>query len=133
MTVRDLAAALLLSLLPFVAGPAAAQGASCDAAATQVEMNACAQEAWKSADKELNAAYRAAVAWAQDYDQGAPDGRAEATLRAAQRAWIAYRDAACEAEAATWDGGTGQPMALYSCLANVTTQRTDDLVAYGGR
>lgn len=116
-------------LLAVLAGPALGQGHPCDGAETQVELNMCSYEAWELADEELNEAYAAAVEAAQGFDEW-PEGRAEETLRAAQRAWIDFRDAGCEAEAATWDGGTGQPMARNGCLETQTLRRTEDLWAY---
>lgn len=110
-------------------GPALGQGHPCDAAYTQVEMTECSREGWELADKALNRAYDAAIQGAREFDEW-PRGRAEETLRAAQRAWVPFRDAACEAEAATWEGGTGQAMVQYGCLERLTVQRTDDLLAY---
>ncbi|EYD74001.1 hypothetical protein Rumeso_04443 [Rubellimicrobium mesophilum DSM 19309] len=110
------------------AGPAVAQD-PCAGAVTQLDLNRCSAEAYEAADEELSRAYGAAVAAARQFDSS-PGGRAEATLRAAQRAWIAYRDASCEAEAALWDGGSGQPMIRAGCLGRLTALRTDDLKAY---
>ena len=123
-----LAGRALVALAGLVAGPALAQD-PCDGAVTQFDLNQCSEAAYRAADKELNGAYAAALEAARQYDSW-PEGRAEATLRAAQRTWIAYRDAACEAEAALWDGGSGQPMILSGCLGRLTAQRTDDLKAY---
>lgn len=111
-----------------LAGPAMAQDA-CAEAVTQLELNDCSALAHEAADGELNLAYEAALAAARQYDSS-PEGRAEETLRAAQRAWISFRDAACEAEAALWDGGSAQPMIRSGCLERLTLQRTDDLWSY---
>lgn len=112
-----------------LAGPAWAQGHPCEGAYTQVELNECSREGWERADKALNRAYAAALSAAREFDEW-PQGRAEETLRAAQRAWVPFRDAACDAEAATWDGGTGQAMIYYGCLERLTLQRTEDLRSY---
>ena len=96
---------------------------------TQADLNDCTALAYEAADEELNLAYGAALGAARQFDSW-PEGRAEATLRAAQRAWVAFRDAACEAEAALWDGGSAQPMIRSGCLERLTLQRTDDLWAY---
>ena len=121
-----LCTALLLAGL--WAGPALAQD-PCEEAVTQLDLNDCTAEALAVADEELNLAYDAALGAARQYDSS-PEGQAEATLRAAQRAWIAYRDAACEAEAALWDGGSAQPMIRSGCLEHLTVLRTEDLWAY---
>ena len=119
---------LFVGLACLIGVPVWAQDA-CEGAVSQPDLNDCTAEAFATADEELNLAYEAAMAAARSYDSS-PEGRAEATLRAAQRAWIAYRDAACEAEAALWDGGSAQPMIRSGCLEHLSVQRTEDLWAY---
>ena len=114
-----------------LAAPAAAQEVDCARAVTQVDMNACARLDWEAADAELNLAYAGALVRAEAFDTH-PEGRAEETLRAAQRAWVPYRDALCESEAALWDGGSAEPMVRSGCLAAVTRERTEDLRTYAG-
>jgi uncharacterized protein YecT (DUF1311 family) len=46
-----------------------------------------------------------------------------AALRDMQRAWIAYRDAACEYEATTWGGGSGAGPAAAQCMMQLTAQQ----------
>ena len=41
-----------------------------------------------------------------------------------QRAWIAFRDARCNWEAALWQGGTGAGPAQLSCLMVETGRQT---------
>lgn len=118
----------LLALLGVLAAPAWARD-PCDGAMTQLDLNECSAKAYEAADKGLNRAYEAALGVARQYDSS-PEGHAEGSLRAAQRAWIAYRDAACEAEAALWEGGSAQPMIRSGCLGRLTEQRTEDLMAY---
>jgi uncharacterized protein YecT (DUF1311 family) len=48
-------------------------------------------------------------------------------LRKAQRLWIPYRDAACEAAAAPYQGGTIQPLIRLGCLTDLTETRTKEL------
>ena len=48
-------------------------------------------------------------------------------LRAMQRAWIVYRDAACDYERAQWAGGTGGGPATAACLMQQTGVRTLEL------
>lgn len=116
-------------VLAALAGPAPAQADACAGAVTQAELNMCTYEAWEIADGELNDAYAAAVEAARSYD-ASYDGRAEEVLRAAQRAWVAFRDADCEAAAVAWDGGTGQPMIRNTCLEDLTLRRAEDLWGY---
>jgi uncharacterized protein YecT (DUF1311 family) len=55
-----------------------------------------------------------------------------ALLKAMQRAWIAYRDAACRHEQAQWMGGTGGGPARMSCHAHETAQQALRLEGWWG-
>lgn len=118
---------LLLALV--LAGPASAQEVDCANAMAQVELTFCAEQDWMAADARLNAVYRLAVAAMKQVDAGLPrDQRgAEEALRRAQRAWIAYRDAACEAEGWPMHGGSAEAMLIYGCRARLTEDRSRDL------
>jgi uncharacterized protein YecT (DUF1311 family) len=48
-------------------------------------------------------------------------------LKAAQLAWLKFRDAQCEFESVLNVGGTMYPMVLDFCLAGVTAARTRQL------
>nr|WP_255572042.1 lysozyme inhibitor LprI family protein [Celeribacter sp. PS-C1] len=91
---------------------------------TQSAMNACAHQGWVKADEDLNDTYT----WAMARARQSGDPVAEA-LRTAQRAWIPYRDAACEAEGILFEGGTIQPLIVYTCLEHLTRQRTNEMRA----
>ena len=112
-----------LALALLAGGPALAQGDPCAKAVTQPELNECTYLAWEEADVALNEAWDAAMAVAEARSIEEP-------LLAAQRAWIAFRDADCAAQASLWEGGTGQPMIFNGCMESLTLQRTDDLRAY---
>ncbi len=72
-----------------LAGPLRAQ--DCAKATTQAAMNICAVQSRAAADDALNAAYGALV------KEPAMAGRLD-KLRAAERSWVAYRDAECAFE-----------------------------------
>jgi uncharacterized protein YecT (DUF1311 family) len=97
---------------------AAAQSNPCDEARTQMEMNECADREYRKADAELNRVYQQLVR--------ASGGR-DAKLKAAQLAWLKFRDAQCDYEAAFNEGGSMQPMTYSFCLADVTAARTKQL------
>jgi uncharacterized protein YecT (DUF1311 family) len=121
-----LTAALLLA---FAAAPLAAQQIDCAAPVSQLDLTRCAERDWQRADVELNTAYKMAIAKARKDDAGLSDEQkgAEAALRTAQRAWIPFRDAACEYEGFRVRGGSAEPMVVYFCLARLTQQRVQDL------
>jgi uncharacterized protein YecT (DUF1311 family) len=125
----------ILLLLPLLwAMPAAAQEPDCANAVDQADMTACAGLDYEAADRELNTVWRDAIADAKTLDEELKtmggDGRPghEETLRTAQRAWIGYRDAACEYEGFEARGGSMEPMLASFCLARLTRLRTKELL-----
>ena len=126
----DLAFALLLA--------AQEPDVNCSNQQTQTEMNICAGQDFERADAELNAAYRIAIAGAQEADreyaritQGnemrdSGPGE-EASLREAQRAWVAFRDAHCRLQSYEARGGSMQPMLVSQCKTYLTELRTEQL------
>jgi uncharacterized protein YecT (DUF1311 family) len=85
-------------------------------------MNICADDAFKSADKALNAQYaqtrKAVLAY---------DAEGDKLLIAAQRAWVSFRDAHCAAASFSFKGGSMEPYIKGICLATVTEARTEQL------
>ena len=113
-----------------VCGSAIAETGDCGDARNTVEMNACADKELTAADADLNKAYRKVLARVPSVDAPAPyDAKGyEAALRAAQRAWVAYRDADCKGVVPfEWGGGTGATAAVLGCLTEKTKARTKDL------
>ena len=123
---------ILTLLLPW---PLRAQPLDCTAPQTQIEMTGCAARDYDFADADLNAVWSSAMDMARSLDQGLPAGQVPAAtiLRDAQRAWIAYRDQACEAESLRVRGGSMQPQAFYICLARLTRSRTRDLADFAAQ
>lgn len=113
---------------PFLPMPLAAQEPqiNCQNAMTQYEMNVCAGQDFQAADGDLNATYQLAM---NEWFGGRETAHGQALL-AAQRAWLAYRDAHCSAEAALFEGGSMQPMIYSFCLAELTRARTETLRSY---
>ena len=86
---------------------------------TQFELNQCAARARDKADAELNKVYRELMK-----DTGTTE---RAKLRAAQLAWIKFRDAHCDYESVGNKGGSIYPMVVSFCLAEVTGTRVKQL------
>ncbi|EFL88677.1 lysozyme inhibitor LprI family protein [Ahrensia sp. R2A130] len=130
-----LAAVVVTVATAILVGGAHAQDVDCNTAGSTVEMKFCAAKELDRADADLNAAWKQAMAGARRDDadwlpQGLP-ARAD-LLRDAQRKWITYRDAACDAQATMAYGGTLQPLLGTLCLTKLTEQRTADLREYAG-
>lgn len=122
---------LLLALMCAPMGAAQAQDWNCDAPdkLPQLGMNYCAYQEWQAADVELNAKYKRAVAAMKRLDADLPANQKGAfkSLREAQRAWITFRDKACEAEGYLFRGGSMEPLIVSGCKALLTQQRTKSL------
>jgi uncharacterized protein YecT (DUF1311 family) len=119
----------LAVVLCLAATPLAAQEVDCATAMAQVELTFCAEQDWKAADQDLNAAYRAAMTMMKqvDADLAISDQGAAENLKVGQRAWITYRDAACAADGYLMHGGSAEPMVIYGCRARLTQARAADL------
>lgn len=91
----------------------------CPGANTQFELNLCADRAHDKADAELNKIYRELMKSAEK------TGRLK--LRAAQLAWIKFRDTHCDYASVLNKGGSVYPMVYSFCLAKETDARTKQL------
>jgi len=125
----------LCALLFGLAAPAAAQQLNCANPTTQYELTGCASQAYEAADGDLNLAWGMARDMAKRLDASASEygGPQDnfAILLDAQRKWIAFRDAACDAEALLARGGTMQNQLFFDCLTRLTRARTEDLRYFG--
>ena len=91
----------------------------CPGSGTQFELNRCAARARDKADAELNKVYRELMKDAESTER--------AKLRAAQLAWIKFRDTHCDYESVGNTGGSIYPMVYSFCLAKVTNARVKQL------
>lgn len=121
-------AAVFAALLPL---PLAAQAVDCANAMTQTEMTFCSEQSWIAADAVLNAAYKDAMAEMKSWDADWPAAEqgAASALKAAQRAWVTFRDQACAAEGWSAHGGSMEPMLILDCRARLTRARSADLIS----
>jgi len=87
------------------------------------DMIECINAETKRQDARLNQNYKALMA--------AQTGKQRNALLAAQRAWIAFRDANCDFYYDP-DGGTAARLAAYSCHLHMTASRADELLNLNG-
>ncbi|CAI8767921.1 lysozyme inhibitor LprI family protein [Methylocaldum szegediense] len=90
----------------------------CNRDGTQLEINACAADEFDKAERKLNEVYRALLKKEEKnviFIQ---------KLRAAQRAWLAFRDAELEAMYACEEGSTCWGTILPLCYADYKTKLT---------
>lgn len=101
----------------------AQSAAECASPQNQQLMNACAAKEYAEADQALNTAWGSAKSFADAIGQGDE-------LLQAQRAWLAYRDAACDVHASPYEGGSLQPLVRATCLSAITKERTVMLLEF---
>jgi uncharacterized protein YecT (DUF1311 family) len=91
----------------------------CAASASTREMSDCLVLAWEAQDGKLNTFYGEVLPVLTEDEAKA--------LREAERIWIRYRDATCDAEKSLYGGGTGGPPAYLACMEAVTRNRLQEL------
>ena len=89
----------------------------------QSALNECAAVDFRAADAQLNTAYQAIT-------RRLTDTPARRSLVEAQRAWICFRDAECELDTKSSEGGSIRPLLFSECQRRLTKRRTADLNAY---
>nr|WP_289852076.1 lysozyme inhibitor LprI family protein [Rhizobium sp. SSA_523] len=101
----------------------------CDQAVSQLDINICADQDYRSADDDLNSqwAKTKTVLAGWDAELDAHNKGAVDALTKAQRAWISYRDAHCDAVGYSVFGGSLYQAVILGCMAEVTRQRTEEL------
>ncbi len=114
------AAAMLVSV--GVAPQARAADDLCfEKAQTQTQLTACAADALRRNDQELNRLYQ------QMQGRLKGDDKMRQRLTEAQRRWIEFRDAECAFTTARTMGGSIHAMNLNNCLAELTRNRVIEL------
>lgn len=96
-----------------------AAGNACDGSTTR-DVERCLAANLARADAELNRYYAAATKRLTEQK----DTAALAKLRTAERAWIAYRDAECDAVYESWGQGTIRGAMTLGCRISLTKTRT---------
>jgi len=91
-------------------------------ATTQGDMNLLAQKMYENSDTCLNSIWNL-VRYNTDEDEFT-------TILEEQRTWIAQKEAAKESIYAEWGGGSGEPLAEYSALTEMTMERCKVLTEY---
>ena len=119
--------ALTLSSIGSFSSPARSeylitQAVKCNPNGNTLEMRKCASDSYAVADKKLNQVYQQNISKLS--------GEYRNRLIQAQRAWITFRDATCNFEAAEALGGSLEPLLYTGCLERVTSERTTYLQRY---
>lgn len=97
-------------------GMAQDDGVPCNRNGSQVELNACANRDYQSADKEINEVYKNLLSQLSLNERVA--------LRKDQRKWLKELELECQADAEEYSGGSYWSFAFYKCKAIQTEGRT---------
>jgi uncharacterized protein YecT (DUF1311 family) len=104
-----------------------AQEPDCTDPQTQADMNQCAGREAAEADADLNLIYKEVVAHYEQMDRDSESTEGVKRLRAAQRAWMAFRDAECAVAGYEALGGSMESMLVSGCVAQLTKRRAAEL------
>lgn len=96
----------------------------CSNPQTQTDLTICAVERFERADTKLNADYRKIMSRLHS------DSDTAKLFQAAQRAWIAFRDAECAFATSATVGGSINPMMVAECRERLTSVRVADFETY---
>lgn len=118
----------VLILLPFAA--LADPTLECTDAGSQVEIGSCVSDMEARVNAAIESSYSFAMASAKELDEVTGRVVAQPALERAQSAWVAFRDAQCEAVGASYGGGSGTGIAITSCRINLGRARVDELLRY---
>jgi uncharacterized protein YecT (DUF1311 family) len=105
----------------------AAQPPNCSDPQNQAEMNECAARAANEADADLNLIWPQVLASYEQMDRDSGSNEGVKRLRAAQRAWLAFRDASCAVAGYEALGGSMESMLVSGCVADLTKRRASEL------
>jgi len=96
-----------------------AKDSPCEPSTVTSDLYACLDHARQNQDAALNAYYRRV--------QTVVKGDELTKLRAAQRLWVQFRNANCDAEHEMYSVGTAGPVVKVACLEAMTRHRVAEL------
>jgi uncharacterized protein YecT (DUF1311 family) len=111
-------AALLAAFSPALLAAQEEGEEFCPEGRTQLDYNICAADEAAEADSLLNDRYQQVL-------RKVGEDRVE-LLRAAQRAWIRFRDAECTFQASEMSGGSGERSLESLCVAHLSRERVEE-------
>jgi len=118
---------LFLFALATACAPALAL--DCKNAMSTPEINECAAAEQKAVESKLNQVYRRVI---KSLETNKDSAAAKDKLVLAQRAWVKFREADCDAVYENWAGGTIRTVMYISCMRQHAEQRIKDLEGFEG-
>ena len=113
-----------------VTGANADPAMECDGGnVSQVEIHDCLVAVEKKVNAALATVFGFAMDAASELDKvTAPRADTVPALKAAQKAWWAYRDSHCDYVGATFGGGSGTGIAVLGCRIELARDRSGELM-----
>jgi uncharacterized protein YecT (DUF1311 family) len=122
----------LVFALITIAGGTSAVALDCKTAMTTLEVNECASIEQRKVEARLNETYQRVI---QSLDQPDTDlekfSQMKSRLMTAQRAWVKFREADCQAVYTYYQAGTIRAIMFTGCMKSHAENRIKDLQAYG--
>jgi len=101
---------------------------NCDEAQTTADMERCAKTAFDETEARLNDTYRQVMSFLKQPDMPGSDyAAARQKILSAQRSWVAFREADCEARYILVGSGSLRNIVLLNCRQQRAEQRIDEL------
>ncbi|WP_151638821.1 lysozyme inhibitor LprI family protein [Noviherbaspirillum aerium] len=116
-----------LLYLIILAASRSAFGLDCSKAITTPDLNQCASIEQKKVEATLNRVYQRVLKSLDDKDAEQPDAKVRNAFIAAQRAWVKFREADCNAVYQKHAGGSIRTMMHIGCMQNHAEKRIKDL------
>lgn len=102
----------------------------CDKAFSTIDLNQCAAQATEKVERQLNATYQQTLKAVATMDDAAG---IKTKLVDAQRLWVKFREADCQAEYAKWQGGSIRNVMYSECMQDRAKQRIKQLEQFPAR
>jgi uncharacterized protein YecT (DUF1311 family) len=118
-----------LFLFALATASAPALALDCKNAMSTPEINECAAAEQKAVEAKLNEVYRRVI---KSLDTNKDSAAAKDKLVLAQRAWVKFREADCEAVYENWAGGTIRTVMYIGCMQQHAEHRIKDLEGFVG-
>lgn len=102
----------------------------CGSASSQTDMNLCYGEQYRKADARLDTVYSKLLgASSEGHSKDQKLNEPVQHLKAAEHAWLTYRDLHCSAAREQYEGGSLAPTVWAVCMETVTRHRIEELKA----
>lgn len=116
---------LIVPLLMVALSHASYAKEPCEREDSTVALNECSKFGFDEADRELNLEYQQVLKDLRTLAKAGDDvSKMKAALVKAQRAWVAFRDADCDAVYENYAGGSVRNAVYFHCMEKHIRQRT---------